>query len=184
MQLNENLIDKCLAELRQNRAKFSLYQKYYNGEHDIIRNYAMQDSRSNMKVVCNFPKRFIDEEISYVLANTVNYVSVEDDTELIDAIDLNFSCWEKVHDIELLKHALIFGKSYELNYINQDGEFRSGIYTPMNMLILEDDTVEKNVIMALHLYTKNKFDDTEYINVYMENRILHFKIADGLKKTG
>jgi SPP1 family phage portal protein len=182
LDVTENLINQCLAELRSNRAKFSIYKRYFNGEHDIIENYAMQDARSNMKVVCNFPKRFIEEEISYTLANPVNYISVEDDYELINIIDLNFSCWEKVHDMEILKQALIYGHAFELNYTNLDGEFKAGVYTPMDMVVIEDDTAERKVILAVHLFTKNRFDSTEYVDVYFDDKIVHYKIDDGLKK--
>lgn len=172
-------IEKLLAKLRSNRSEFLLYQKYYEGQHEIIDNYAMQDSRANMKVVCNFLKRFIDEEISYTLANPINYIPTDGNIELTKEIDLSFSTWGKVHDIELLKSALIFGHTYEINYLNSDGEFKAGVISPLNMIAITDESLEKKITLAIHLFRKNAFDDAEYLDVYEGNSIYHYKLGTG-----
>jgi len=188
LEINKELIVELVGELRSKRSGLFLYQQYYEGKHDIVRSYAMQEARSNIKVVCNFPKKFIEEEISYTLANPVNYISSNDDVTVLDNIDLAFSTWEKVHNIELLKQALIFGEAYELNYINQEGEFRAAVYSPRDMLIVENETVDKSVIIAIHLFTKNSLDDTEFLDVYIGKRIYHYEVdlgyEYGLKELG
>ncbi len=149
----------------------------------------MQDSRSNIKVVCNFPRRFIEEEISYTLANPVNYISIDDNVALIKTIDLHFSHWSKLHDIELLKQALIFGEAYEIQYINKEGEFRAGVFTPLDVYVVEDGTIDKQTVMALHLFKKpeegrKEYNEhlhySEYLDVYLEDRIIHYKLGDDM----
>ena len=46
-----------------------------------------------------------------------------DNTEIIDCIDRNLNHWDKEHNINLRKTSEIYGESYELNYINSEGEF-------------------------------------------------------------
>jgi SPP1 family phage portal protein len=87
----------------------------------------MQDSRSNMKLVFNYPRKFVDNEVGYLLGKPVNYISKSDDENIINAIDLNTSHWDKEHNINLRKQSEIFGESYELNYINEEGEFSAAI---------------------------------------------------------
>lgn len=177
MENFEQVVNECYKLLKQNQSKYTVYDRYYRGDHDILHNYAMQDARSNMRVVCNFPRLFIDEEVSYVLGYPVNYIPYDNNKEVLNLIERNFSTWEKVHNQELLKQALIFGESYELQYINQDGDFKATVLTPLNCYVVESEDAESEVILALHSYKKS-FDETEYIDVYFENYIYHYKVDD------
>ncbi|MGY0373224.1 phage portal protein [Clostridium sp. JNZ J1-5] len=178
MQINENLILQCLNELNKNSLSKKIYKDYYEGNHSILKNYRMQDSRSNMKLVFNYPRKFTDNETGYLLGKPVNYISKSDDENIINAIDLNTSYWDKEHNINLRKQSEIFGESYELNYINEEGEFSATILNPLNCFVLEDGTAERNAVLAVHKFTK-QFEDKEYVDVYTDSEILHYEIGTG-----
>lgn len=72
---------------------------------------------------------------------------------------------------------------YELNYVNTDGEFSATILTPLNSYVLEDGTAERNVVLALHTFTK-KFDEKKYLDVYTANEILHYELGSTVAPTG
>ncbi len=55
MKANEPLIKLCLAELAKKAAAKQRYKDFYDGRHAILTDYAIQDSRSNRKLVFNFP---------------------------------------------------------------------------------------------------------------------------------
>ena len=92
----------------------------------------------------------------------------------MDCIDSNISHWDKEHNITLRKYSEIYGESYELNYVNTDGEFCATVLTPLEAYVLDDGTADRNVCLALHKF-KKKFDDTEYVDVYTDIEILHYK---------
>lgn len=177
MIVTNELILLCLNELEKQAQKKQIYKDYYNGEHSIMRNYDMQDSRSNQKLIFNFPRKFVDNETGYLLGKPVNYVSKSDDSIIIQCIDTNTSHWDKEHNITLRKLSEIYGEGYELNYIDQQGDFSSTILTPMDTYVLEDGTAERNVSLAVHKFYK-AFDDGEYIDVYTDNEILHYQLID------
>lgn len=188
MDINENLIIECLNELNNHALRKKKYKDYYEGNHSILTNYQMQDSRSNMRLVFNFPRKFVDNETGYILGKPVNYISKSGDSEIIAAIDKNTSHWDKEHNINLRKQSEIFGEAYELNYLNTDGEFSATILNPLNAYVLEDGTAERNVVLALHTFTK-KFDDKKYLDVYTSNEIFHYELGSivapiGLKFIG
>lgn len=185
MQVKENLILECLKELEKTALSKQTYQDYYEGKHSILKEYAMQDSRSNMKLVFNFPRKFVDNETGYLLGKPVNFVSKTDDEAIIDAIDKNMSHWDKEHNIVLRKQSEIFGESYELNYINQDGEFCSTVLNPLNFYVLEDGTADRNVLLAINKF-KKQFDGKTYLDVYTDNEIIHYEVENrnGLKEIG
>ncbi|SDL24389.1 phage portal protein [Natronincola ferrireducens] len=176
MKITEKLILECLSELEKNSTDKKIYKEYYEGRHSILKNYAMQDSRSNQKLIFNFPRKFVDNETGYLLGKPVNFVSKTDKTEITDCIDRNTSHWDKEHNINLRKMSEIYGESYELNYLNSEGEFCSSILTPLEAYVLEDGTAERNVLLALHRFTR-RFDETEYLDVYTDTEILHYKIT-------
>ena len=109
LQINENLILQCLNELNKNYISKKIYKDYYEGNHNILKNYTMQDSRSNMKLVFNYPRKFIDNEVGYLLGKPVNYISKSDDENILNSIDFNISHWDKEHNINLRKQSEIFG---------------------------------------------------------------------------
>lgn len=86
--------------------------------------------------------------------------------------------WDKEHDTNLLKQSEIYWKSYELNYINTEGEFCATVLTPLECYVLEDGTAERNIMLAIHKF-KKRFDNTAYLDVYTDAEILHYKIMGG-----
>jgi SPP1 family phage portal protein len=176
MELTEKLILQCLNELNQAALTKQTYSNYYNGDHAIIKDYAMQESRSNRKLIFNFPRKFVDNEVGYLLGKPINYISKSDKDEVIQKLDLNMSHWEKEHNINLRKQSEIFGESFELNYIDSDGEFASTVLTPLNAYILEDGTMDRNALLGLHKFTK-QFDDKNYLDVYTDNEIYHYELT-------
>ena len=154
LQITEEIILLCLEELQKQIKDKKIYKDYYDGDHEILNNYDMQDSRSNQKLVFNFPRKFVDNETGYLLGKPVNYVSKSDDDEIVKCIDAYTSCWEKEHNITLRKYSEIFGESYELNYIDKNGEFSATVLTPMNAYVLDDGTADKNVTLAIHKFSK------------------------------
>ena len=67
MEVTESLIKLCLDEFETQSAEKQKYKNYYNGDHSILHDYDMQDSRSNRKLIFNFPRKFVDNETGYLL---------------------------------------------------------------------------------------------------------------------
>lgn len=184
IKLTNELLAKAIEELRKQQRQYQVYQNYYEGNHDILSNYTFNEERANHKVVVNYFRKFINDEISYSLGNSVNYISMLNDTDLVNTVDLNFSHWEKVHNQNLARNTAIFGHAYELDYINKDNEFKSTVLTPLNCYVIESGNAEQEVVLAIHNYKENKFSDNEMIDVYHDNKIITFELdGDNFKKT-
>ncbi|MDY8025144.1 phage portal protein [Paenibacillus polymyxa] len=180
MQIKEQIIIECLNELQSAALAKQKYADYYNGQHAILKNYAMQESRSNQRLIFNFPRKFVDNEVGYLLGKPVNYVSKSDQDEAIHNIDVHMSHWDKEHNLQLRKQSEIFGESFELNYINSDGQFSATVLSPLNAYVLEDGAAERNVLLGLHKFTR-RFDKQVYLDVYTDHEILHYTIGSDNK---
>jgi SPP1 family phage portal protein len=177
LQITEQIIIECLNELQSAAIAKQKYADYYNGQHAILKNYAMQESRSNQKLIFNFPRKFVDNEVGYLLGKPVNYVSKSDQDDAIHNIDIHMSHWDKEHNLQLRKQSEIFGESFELNYIDSEGQFSATVLSPLNAYVLEDGTAERNVLFGLHKFTR-RFDKQVYLDVYTNHEILHYTIGN------
>ncbi|SHH36336.1 phage portal protein [Clostridium grantii] len=171
------LIQSCIQDYRINKSYVQKNYNYYKGDTDALRDYKLQTTRSNLKVRTNFVKKFIKEEASYILSNSVTYINKStDNSDIISAIELNLAHWSKKHDQELLKNSLIFGESYELYYIDNNAQFCSRLLTPLNCYVYRD--YFGNTTMALHFYKLDKFSDIEYVDIYTSTEITTCLVAD------
>ncbi|SDJ76392.1 phage portal protein [Salimicrobium halophilum] len=184
MELTRDLLEKCLQEYRKQQQRKKKYKEYYEGEHDILRDYKMAKSRSNMRIVVNFFRKFINDEIAYSLGHPVNYISRSGDAGVVDKLERNFAHWEKVHDQNLMKQTNIYGEAYELWYTTEDGEFRATVLNPLNAFVVESGDAEGQVKLALHEYPEDMFSDHHLLDVYFENEIHHYRISKHSKIVG
>ncbi|WP_346962387.1 phage portal protein [Clostridium sp.] len=161
-----------------------IYDKIYDycvtGKSEAYREYKRNPKRSNIKVRTNFVKKFIKEEVSYLLSNKPTYISKSDDSEEVKLINYKMAHWDKNHDKMLLRDMLSYGSIFELYYTTKVGDevmFNSKIVSPRDGYVLEDDF--GNISMFLRFY-KKKFDKEQYIDIYTRDLIYH--VDDSFKE--
>lgn len=142
---------------------------YYKDHHDILDNYTSTDRRSNQICQCNFIGRFIDEEVSYICGKPVSFAPKNGDSNVIMDIDYYLSHWSKKHNQMVCKDLSIYGKVYELYYIDSDLDFCSKVLNPLNSIGLIDEN--NNVVLFLYFYRK-PFDQHIYTDIYTDKEII------------
>jgi len=158
-----------------NRNRYLEIEYYYNGFTEASRGYKELDERSNLKVGVNFLKKFVKEEVSYSVGNDINYISKSGDGEIIKVIDDNFQNLSTQHDIELMKTMLKFNRAFELFYINDDGEFKSKVISPLEGFLIR----ENNEIVGFgREYVVRGEEDVTWIDVYTKEDIKHYKVGE------
>ncbi|MEX3710863.1 phage portal protein [Cytobacillus horneckiae] len=180
MDINDEIIKKYLRLLRQQQQEKKTYQDYYEGKFDILKNYAYNDSRSNIKVVINYFRKFVHDEVAYALGNRPAYISMDDDLKALDLVDEHFSKWIRVHNQRLVLEGLKFGESYEVKYTD-NLSFKCGVLTPMNTLVVERGNIEKKVELALHEYPEGIFDQKNKLDVYYKNMVYTYHLVSDEK---
>ncbi|MCA1027337.1 phage portal protein [Cytobacillus kochii] len=173
--MNIEQIKKYLKLLRQQQRDKQIYQDYYEGKFDILKNYAYNDSRSNMKVVINYFRKFVHDEVAYALGNRPSYISMDDDLKALSLVDNHFAKWIRVHNQRLVLEGLKFGESYEIKYTD-NLSFKCGVLTPLNTLVVERGNVEKKVELALHTYSEGIFEQKSKLDVYYKNMVYTYRL--------
>lgn len=172
--MNENkTVDKLIQAYKTKLPLYRSMQRYYDGEHDIKRNYPRKPNTINQIVIENYVAKFIQEEIGYVLGNPLSLVSMSGDRSIIKAVSDALYHWNDNHNQELMKALEIFGTAYILDYIDYKGRFSERILTPLNAaLYCNMDGVPQ---IFIHFY-KPTFENTEYRDVYYaDGRIETYK---------
>lgn len=186
--VNPNKFDEKSSELLRTAIGFFeedkiVYDKIYDycvtGHTDAWKEYKRNKFRTNIKIRTNFIKKFIREEVSYLLANKVTYIAKENH-EIVDVIHEIIKFWNKNHDKEFLRNVLSFGKCFELYYIKTEkvaGKTENVIYSkivsPRKGFMIYDDRTNSKVAF-LYFYTL-KYDKSEkvYIDIYTKDYIFH-----------
>lgn len=173
--INLKVIAKCIAEHIKLIPRLEKLEKYYLGEHDILSRQKSNTYCANNKAVFNHAKNIVDSVLGYVFGQPISYEGLEevmvDHFTLID---------EDSHNIELAKQMSIFGKAYELIYM--DDEYGTlmphlAVLSPLNTFIVYDNTVKAKPLFAC-TYTANEDIDGTITNytvlVYTDTHILTF----------
>lgn len=178
------MTDKELTQamISDYKSSYHIYEKMYNyyiGKHDIVADFQNLQGKCNSRVVNNFVKKFINEEINYTLGNALSLVSKSSSTDIISAIDSSLYHWKINHNSEVMKQLEIFGKVYLLNYIDVKGRFCERILTPKNAIAYTDD--DGNVKRFIHFY-KKPYDNSQWYDIYCPNGVVEIYKDDTLVK--
>lgn len=174
IQDNSELLSHVISDFRSRKI---LYDKMYDycivGETDAYKKYKRNPKRSNLKIKVNFIKKFIMEEVAYLVSNKITYGSKNDNKNIIDYIEHKTAHWDENHEENVLRDMLSFGSVYELYYTTEKNNelfFNAKVISPRDGYILEDDF--GNISMFLRFY-KKKFDTKQYIDIYTPDYIYH-----------
>ncbi len=167
-----NLINEIKMDYELQKCNYMDMLDYYNGNHNIFKNYRYEANRSNQHICVNYIHKFVEEELAYIFGNPVTYISKDGNKNVTKAIDYELFHWKDTHNQELARQVEIFGTAYELYYINADGLFSSKILNPINAAVYTD--TDGNPEIFMHFYSK-KFDNDTYYDVYYNDRIEIYK---------
>lgn len=156
-------------------------QDYYIGNSDTIRNFQIITDRTNQKAAVNYTRKFIKEEVAYILGNDITYITKSSDEDIITAITTNLAHWSEKHDQNLCTNMLKFGKAFELYYLNANGKFSAKVLSPLEGYALTDEN--DNIALFMHFFKKRFYDKNTYMDLYLPNGIIeHYNC--GISGTG
>ncbi|MCE9656491.1 phage portal protein [Clostridium celatum] len=171
---NEDLLSNIKSDFESRKI---IYDKIYDycvtGKSEAYTDYKHNPKRSNLKVRTNFIKKFIKEEVSYLLSNKPTYISKSDNSKEVEFVNFKLSHWDKNHDKMLLRDMLSYGSIFELYYTSKLGKellFNSKIVSPRDGYLLTDDFGRAKMFLR---FFKKKFDTKQYIDIYTSDFIYH-----------
>lgn len=170
-ELTIKKLQKLLVGSYFNRkVQLQRYYDYYKGKQDILTKSYTDPSKPCNKIVTNFCHQIVQQYLGFNIGVPATYEVAE---RILDVLKYN-DVSEK--DNLLLKNALIYGKAFELNYIDEEGKNRFDIIdTRFGLDIYKDELNNDELKYFIRLYVtdnSNKLQNDNWrIEVYDKENI-------------
>ena len=151
--INEDIVYKLIVRHMQTAERYSKLKDYYLGNHAIKYRSKNSSGTVNNRVVCNHAKYIVDMAKSFLVGNTITYGC--SDGYDIEAIKNSYLEQDIAHiDSGLERDMGIYGRAYELLYVDEKSRPKSVLLSPMNTFVVYGSTVEEKPLMGVHYYTR------------------------------
>lgn len=148
--------------IKEHKAKLPHYQKLYDyyQSNSVIKNRVLPDpDKPNNKIATSYCHSVIETVVGYFASRPVTYISKTNDEEYLNKIhSILFENDSEDCDAEHVKFFSIFGLTYELTYVDTQGNFRFSYYTPLDMYVKKDR--KGNILYGLRYWEYKKDDKT------------------------
>jgi len=178
----QELKEALEAFIKDELPELQKMEDYYSGKHNILNKKDRSDKKKDTKLINAYPEYITTIATAYFLGKPISY-ALQDDKLKKDFEKLSEYLATEEEQQENFEHASnlsVFGKSYELWYMDVDKTIGNIVVDPRDCFILRDKTVKKNIIAAVRwdkikneenkwVYTLEVYDSTsvttyEYIN--------------------
>lgn len=122
---------------------------YYIGKHDILRKSDRNKNKHDAKVVSGYAGYITTISTAYFLGKNITYTANEDNEEFGKLKEYLATEEEQKCNFELALNCSIFGKAYELLYINEFKELKQKCLDTRDVFVIRDNTIDKNIIGAI-----------------------------------
>lgn len=139
--------------------------KYYKGEQAITLKQPTDTGKPANKIITNFCHTITDTYEGYLTGVPIQY-SNDNFDEILNILKYNDV---KNEDGEFLRQGLIFGRSFEICYIDEDKKQRFRTLDPRECIPVYDNTLNNNLLYVIRFWRSDMFDKSneEYmVEVY------------------
>lgn len=154
------------------------YFNYYEGNQAILRKMVNDPTKPCNRIVTNYCYTIVENYQGYLTGQDITYTSPNDISAIVDILSYNDV---RTEDSELLKQALIYGRSFEINYVDEDGKQRFKVLDTRQCIPVYDNTLNQNLLCVIRFYPIDQFDVSNGYNVdiYYTDRIEHYTMNTG-----
>ena len=164
--------------IREN-AKLQRYYDYYKGNQEIMRKYYTDTTKPCNRIVTNYCYNIVQNYLGYLTGQEVAYRSDEDITDIINIMNYNDV---RNEDSELLRNALIYGKAFEVCFVDEDGQQRFTALDPRECIPIYSTSLTKDLLYVIRFYlidTIDKFEQTYRVDIYAADAVRSYKACAG-----
>ena len=130
------------------------------------------------RIVSNYCFNIVQNYQGYITGIDISYLSQTNIDAIQDILNYNDV---RTEDNELLRNALIFGKSFEINYVDEDAKQRFKVLDSRECIPVYSNDLNNDLLYAIRYYiadTINNSQDEYYIEVYGNEFIRKYKSSN------
>lgn len=165
IEITRDLIQKLIDDHAVERSRILKLKRYYNNENDILNRKYTDENKPQNKLSHNYAAYITDNYVGYMVGQPISYKS--DNEILLERLNENFLYNDEIdNNTTLAQEQSICGYAYELLFSDEDSQARFKCVDTENMIVVHDDTLEENIILAI-LYSPV---DDEKTTVYIYDK--------------
>ena len=174
-RLGKILMDFQTAKLPE----LQRYYDYYKGKQRITQKVATDTGKPCNIVVVNYCYNIVQNYLGYMTGIEIGY---DNDGRFEDIIDVLKYNDVKAEDSELLRNALIFGRAFEINYIDEEGKQRFRTLDPRECIPVYDNTLTNDLLYVVRFYSEmlvNENMESYIVEVYDDKKVMAYRSGPG-----
>lgn len=165
--LTETLLGKIIQGFQMNELpKLNKYWNYYKGNQEIMRKVATDIGKPCNRIVSNYCYNICQNFQGYITGIPITYSSLSDFSAIQEVLNYNDV---KNEDSEYLRNALIFGRAFEINYVDEEGKQRFKILDSRECIPVYDTSLNNDLLYVIRYYKIDNcedFEDKYMVEVY------------------
>lgn len=180
-KLTQEIVRELIIKFRgEDLPRLKKLKDYYLNKTAILRRPCVDPSKPNNKVVHPFAQYITDTLVGYFVGEPVSYTSNEDISMLKMIFEYND---EQDENVTIAKNCSIYGKAYELIYIDEDGNVRFVALDPREVIPVYGTSLDNELIGAIRFYMNRNLVfgvDEMIVEVYTDKEIIRYKTSDAV----
>jgi SPP1 family phage portal protein len=137
--------------VRQDLPHLQRLYAYYIGQQAIL-DRKKQEYLSNQQLVINHAAYIADFTSGYLMGTPVTYALPDNTNKIEPILDVLKAADAPTQDSDLALDAAIFGRAYEMIYLDTEMQIKLARLSPLNAFVVYDDTVEQMPVFGVHYY--------------------------------
>ena len=180
-EMTIEILDKFLAKHRQDITdRYKKLHDAYISQHDILRQPAKASYKPDNRIVVNFPKYIVDTMNGFFIGNPIK--TTADDAAVSDFVEyLDQYNDQDDNNAELSKLCSIYGKGYEMYYLDDDKNLCITYLSPMDAFMIYDDSIIERPMYFVRVY--KDWEGNEFGSISDSVGVRHFQVTGGTRFT-
>lgn len=175
--LTTAILGKILTDFQTRKLpKLRSMWNYYAGKQKI--DYKAESAEKPANKACvNYCYSTVQNYLGYIAGLPIGYEN--DDEELHEILNYNDTPNE---DSRLLKDALIFGRAFEICYIDRDGKTRYKALDPRTCIPIYSDDLDEDLLYVVRFWAEDPIDELQRsfrVEVYDERTRKTYRSGEG-----
>lgn len=180
-KLTQEVVRELVIKFRgEDLPRLKKLKDYYMNKTAILRRPCVDPSKPNNKIVHPFAQYITDTLVGYFVGEPVTYTSNEEIANLKMIFEYND---EQDENTTIAKNCSIYGKAYELVYIDNSGNVRFVALDPREVIPVYGSTLDNELIGAVRFYMNRDLVfgvDEMIVEVYTDKEIIRYKTGDAV----
>lgn len=150
--LTTDMVKKLMDDHKQNELpRLQKLEEYYNAKNEILKRLMADDTKPNNKIANPYASYITDTLTGYFMGEPISYSALDD--KILEELNLIFEYNDEADEnVELARACSIYGKAFELLYVDEDGAVRFKRLDTKECIPVFDDTIENDLLYVIRYY--------------------------------